>query len=437
MKHRPLQPTTYNLQPTQKGQAMLIATVFFLAIATSIMLGTANPVLEQSRISDSFINSRQSYSISESGLEDVLYRLKKGMQVSSVEVLSAASSTATTTITNMGSNEKLVTAEGDSNNRIRKSEASVTITSGNSFSYGVQVGDGGFKMENNSIVNGNIYSNGQVEGENSNLVKGDVVSAGPLGVVDGIHATSSVYAHTIRNSTIDKDAYYQSISGTIVSGASHPGSADLPKIALPISDDSIAQMENEAAGGGTINSPCPYKINSNATIGPVKINCDFEIYGTPTITLTGSIWVLGNIKISNGPTVKVSSSLGGRSVALVADNPNNRTTSSKIDLNNTAVFQGSGSPGSYVMMLSRNNSAEGGGNEEAIYVDNSASGDFVAYAGHGKVLIANSVSLKEVTAYRVHLKNSASVTYETGLANLLFTSGPSGAWSVGGWKEVE
>ena len=420
-----------------QGQAMLVATMFFLSIAVSVMIGTSVPTLRQGRVAEHFISSRQSYLASESGLEDVLYRIKNGKQVSSIETLSMGSSTATTTVTDTGSNQKEIAALGDASNRIRKSLASVTVASGAAFSYGVQTGDGGFEMDNNSSIVGNIYSNGPVDGENSNLVKGDVVSAGPSGRVDGIHATSSVYAHTINNSTIDKNAYYQVISDTTVNGTRYPGSADQSKADLPISDGLITQWETDAGNGGTVSSPCPYKITSNATIGPVKINCDFEITGNPTITLNGPIWVKGNITIKNGPTIKVASSLGGKSVAIIADNTSNRSTSGKISSDNTAVFQGSGTVGSYVLLLSQNNSAETGGSEIAINVANSASGDLLIYAGHGEVLLQNNIKLKEVTAYKVHIKNSAQVTYETGLANLLFTSGPSGSWSIQSWKEAQ
>jgi hypothetical protein len=59
------------------------------------------------------------------------------------------------------------------------------------------------------------------------------------------------------------------------------------------------------------------------------------------------------------------------------------------------------------------------------------------YAAHGEVQLANNISLKEVTAYRIRLKNSAEVIYETGLASLLFNSGPGGGYSISSWAEIE
>lgn len=431
-----LHVTRYTLHDA-RGQAMLIATVFLLAVAISIMLGVATPTLRQTRIAENFVASRQSYAASESGVEDALYRLKKGKQVSATETLTVGSTTATTTVADVGSNEKEVAAEGAADNRIRKTTALVTVSSGTAFNYGVQVGNGGFLIQNTASVLGNIYSNGPVRGENKNVVYGDAVSAGSSGILDNIRATSSAYAHTITDSTIDKDAYYQSISNTTVGGTSHPGSADQPAAALPISDGTVAQWETDAQSGGVVNSPCPYKIKEDITIGPVKINCDLEISNDPTITLNGAVWVNGSITIKNSPVIKVAPSLGNKSVAIIADNPSDQFGSSQVNLENSAGFQGSGSAGSYVVLLSQNKSAETGGDEVAIDLQNGAQGDLLLYAGHGEVLIRNSSSLKEVTAYKVHLKNSAQVKYKSGMPNLLFTGGPAGAWSVKSWKETE
>ena len=84
-------------------------------------------------------------------------------------------------------------------------------------------------MSNSSEVIGNVFSNGPIVGNNSNIIRGDVISAGPVRVWrTAFHATSSVYAHTIRNSDIEKDAYYQVIiANTEVDGV-YPGNPTKP-----------------------------------------------------------------------------------------------------------------------------------------------------------------------------------------------------------------
>ena len=437
-RERGFTPTPYTLHPIpyQGGQAMMITVVFFLFISLAVMFGMVNPTLTETKLARSLAYSSQSYFLSEGGVEDVLYRLKNNLTVDTTETLSLGGAIATTTITDTGSNEKDVTASSNNSGNVRKSKVHVTITTGVSFSFGVQAGPGGFNIQNNASINGNAYSAGPIVGSNSNSIRGDVISSGPSGSITGIRATSSAYAHTISNSVIDKNAYYQTISGSTVGGTSYPGSADQPIADLPIADTLIDQWETDAAAGGTIASPCPYKITSNITIGPKKIACDIEISGSPTVTLTGPLWVTGNIDIKNSPTLRVSSSLPGKSIVIVADNPANRTTSSKIELENSTVVAGSGA-GSYVLMVSRNTSAESGGSEEAIEVQNSAQGALLVYANHGEIHLQNSASLKEVTGWKIKISNNAAVTYETGLASLLFTSGPGGSWAVNSWKEIQ
>ena len=51
--------------------------------------------------------------------------------------------------------------------------------------------------------------------------------------------------------------------------------------------------------------------------------------------------------------------------------------------------------------------------------------------------LSNTISIKEASAYKIQLSNSAKIIYETGLANLLFTSGPSGGYSIESWREQE
>lgn len=89
------------------------------------------------------------------------------------------------------------------------------------------------------------------------------------------------------------------------------------------------------------------------------------------------------------------------------------------------------------MLVSMNKSASSGGSNSAISISNSAQGDLILYAPLGKISLANSVELSEVTAYLVEMSNSAEVEYKTGLQSLLFSSGPGGGYQFSGWKETQ
>ena len=189
--------------------------------------------------------------------------------------------------------------------------------------------------------------------------------------------------------------------------------------------------------GGFHSSPCPYSVSGAVSIGPKKINCDLNIDGTDEVTLNGNVWVSGNINFSNSAILRINPSLGDKTVVMVADKETNRSSSGEISLANSSQFFGSGSIKSYILLISHNNSAEMGGGNSAINVANSANGKVLLYAPHGTINLSNSISVKEASAYKIQLNNSASVLYETGIANLLFTAGPSGGYSIDSWQETQ
>lgn len=414
---------------------MLTAVIFFLFVSVTIVFGIVTPVLKQVKIGQENNKSKTSFYLANAGMEDVLYRIKNGKLYSATEVLALNGEYATTTTTDISGGKEVV-SNAKMNNNVRKIKTSLVLGTGIAFFYGTQSGNGGFILENNSSVTGNIYSNGTVTGSGNNIY-GNVVSAGSAGLINNIHATGTAYAHTIQNSTIDKDAYYVTKTNTTVGGISYPASPDQATSSFPISDEQILEWESDAASGGTISSPCPYVISTNTTIGPKKINCNLEISGSPTVTLTGNIWVNGNIEFKNSPIIKISSSLGTKSVAMIADNSSNRTTSSKIDINNSSVFQGSGSVGSFIFLISYNTSAENNGSEDAISMDNSTSGSIILYSNHGLININNSATLKQVTGYKIRARNSANIIYDIGLPSTLFDSGPAGGFDLTSWQEIQ
>jgi len=422
-----------------RGQVVLIALVFF-GIFVSVTAALVSLLTVSERAERITIASAQARALAEAGIDQAAYQLNQNPSYTGETDTALPTGTFTVTVTNIDSTNKRIVAVGrapSSQNPIATKTLTATMSLNSSiisFRYGVQAGDGGFKLSNSAQIIGNAFSTGPVIGSGGNYIRGEVISTGASGLVYGIHATSSVYAHTIgktgETTTVDKDAYYTTKINTTVTGVSYPNSPDQAPAALPISDEQIGEWETLAAAGGT--ATCEggsYNISSGSvTIGPVKVPCNLNISGSATVTIGGHVWVAGNIIAQNSAIVKMAASLGAQSVALIADNPSDRLTGSTIKVKNTVSFQNSGTPGSFVFLISQNNSAENGGDIEAFELSNSASA-LVAYAAHGLIPIANSVSLKEVTAYKITMKNSATVTYDTGLPNTVFQSGPGASWA--------
>ncbi|MDO8408225.1 MAG: hypothetical protein Q7S95_03260 [bacterium] len=422
-----------------RGQVVLIALVFF-GIFISVTAALVSLLTVSERAERVTTASAQALALAEAGIDQAAYQLNQNPSYVGETDTALPTGTFTVTVTNIDSTSKRVTAIGytpSSQNPVATKKLTATVglnSSVISFHYGIQAGNGGFSLENTSKITGNVFSSGPVFGKSTNYIYGDVVSSGTSGLVYGIHATSSVYAHTIgkvdKTTIIDKDAYYTTKVNTTVAGTSYPNSPDQASVALPISDEQIGEWETLAAAGGTATcSGGSYNVSSGSVaIGPVKIPCDLNVNGSAVVTIGGHVWVAGNIIVQNSATVKMAASLGAQNVAIIADNPSDRLTGSTIRVKNTASFQNSGTPGSFVFLISQNNSAESGGDVEAFELSNSASA-LVAYAAHGLIPIANSVALKEVTGYKITMKNSATVTYDTGLPSTVFQSGPGGSWA--------
>lgn len=422
-----------------QGQILLLALVFagiFMTV-TVALIGTLTSYGRSGRIA---VFDAQALAIAEGALDAAAYELNQNSFYGGATDVPVGNGTFTVAVASVNSQTKRITATGYVPNRqnpkaTKTIKADLGITNATiSFRYGIQAGNGGFTLENSSKVVGNVFASGPVIGSSANMIYGDVISAGADGLVYGVHATSSIYAHTIgkagETTIADRDAYYVTKINTTVSGTSYPNSPDQATTTLPISDAQIAEWEAEAAAGGTaVCTGGSYTISSGSTtIGPLKIPCNLVIKNSAVVTISGHIWVTGNLTVQNSATVKMAEGLGAQNVAVIADNPSDPLNSSIITVANTATFQNSGTPGSFVFLISQNKSAESGGEVAAFNLSNSASA-LVAYAAHGHIPLTNTVALKEVTAYKISLQNSANVTYDTGLPSVVFQAGPGGSWT--------
>jgi len=60
----------------------------------------------------------------------------------------------------------------------------------------------------------------------------------------------------------------------------------------------------------------------------------------------------------------------------------------------------------------------------------------IYYGAHGKLNFKQNASAREATGYGIILENGASVSYEDGLANANFSSGPGGGFTTISWREI-
>ena len=264
-------------------------------------------------------------------------------------------------------------------------------------------------MGNNSIINGNIYSNGTIVGANGAQINGDGTSAGSGGKIEKVTVTGTAKAHIIKDCTVNGDAYYVAKTNCTVDGTSFPGSSDPSAQNLPIGDDQINAWRDQAAAGEIYDGSMT--INSSGTLGPIKINGSLSVGNSVTLTLMGTVWVTGAVSFGNYVNVVLDPSYGSGSEVFGAHGA--------ISLGNSAVFTPADEDG-YIMLLSEYNGT-------AISIGNSADA-VILYARNGTISVGNNIELKSVTANQIVLGNGAILNYEEGLADASFTSGPGGSW---------
>lgn len=566
-----------------KGAAMLISVVFFLFISLAIISGLVSPTVREFRNANVNLNSKKSYFLAESGSEDAFYRIIKNMAIGTSETLILGDVSTITTITDVSGGKKEISSLGDTDSFQRKVKLIADTGVGVSFSYGVQSGIGGFIMDNNSVVQGSVYSNGSITGSGSitgtalsansaalnadqtndtgtpayNVTFGNtngtqdfaqsfqVSTSGPVnkvdlylkkvstpgnltvrivsnsgsnpgtttlasgtlsaslistnygwvsvpfsshpeltagvtywividgstnssryyingandngyvngaskigqqggtwnnnspstidgffklylggltGLIDGITVgtggVGNAYAHTVSNSTIAGTNYCQ-----VGSGNNKSCDTSLPdpvQIAMPISDQNILDWKAEAEAGGTYSGN--YIAGGSSILGPKEITGNLSVTNGAHLTVTGTLWVHGNIDISNNSTVNLSSSYGTSEGVIVADG--------LVNIGNNSSFGGSGSAGSYLMVLSTSTSTS------AITLSNNG-GAVILYAANGTVNLANNAGAKALNGKYIHLSNNVIITYDSGLVNSNFVSGPSGSYNVSDWGETE
>lgn len=257
-----------------------------------------------------------------------------------------------------------------------------------------------------------------------------IFMGGIYSTIDGLTIGASggaAHAHTVNNSNVGGNLYCISGSGNNKScDSSLPDPTEQP---YPISDANILEWKEQAENGGTIMGNYTLSDSSNS-IGPKKIIGNLIVSNNANLTLNGTLWVTGQVLISNNSIIRLSSGYGGGSGVIVSDN--------YVDISNGSQFYGSGSSGSYVLLLSTLTCPGGSGcsSDNAINVGNNA-GAVILNAVNGGVHFSNNARAKSAIGREIELDNNAIIDYEIGLSNINFVSGPSGGFDILSWKEVE
>ncbi len=363
----------------RKGQVIIL----FLAVtAVGLLLSMAALTYQGGLIRQTKnLATRQAvFYLAESGIERAINRFRADPNYTG-ETFTLGDGQVTTSVTaGATANEKYLKAVGQIGSLSRKLQVKFTTQSTGvpvAFHYALQSGNGGFQIGNNSIINGNVYSNASISGGNNSRITGDAYAVG-------------------------------SVTNVIVSGQTKTGQASQP---FPPFDDAF--WKSKAQAGGTISgnyTPAP-----NSTIGPLYITGNLIINNNVTVTVSGPVYVDGLITFGNAPVLRVDNSLGTSGTMFISKQT--ITFGNSITVSNNQQ-------GGYLLMISTNAAT-------AISIGNNAGAiQAPLYAPYGTINIGNNVQAVAFTGNRIILGTGASVIYNQGLANASFSSGPSGGWQL-------
>ncbi len=242
----------------------------------------------------------------------------------------------------------------------------------------------------------------------------------------GTAGVGNAHAHTVTNSTIAGTLYCATGSGN--NKACNTSLADPAPQGFPISQANIDEWKAEAEDG--IATSSVNVTSASLSLGPAKINGNLTVQNNATLTLTGTIWVTGTILIDNNAIVRLSPGYSSNSGVLLSDG--------RITVQNNGSFQGSGTTGSYLLLLTTSDCpiSSSCSGARAISLSNNV-GTVVLSAQNGTIFFSNNAGAKQATAHTIELENNANIIYETGLIDINFVSGPGGAFNITGWREIE
>ncbi len=250
-------------------------------------------------------------------------------------------------------------------------------------------------------------------------------------LINDTTVTSSAYSTTISNSTIKGNAYANTITNSIVTGSQNPGTGIDPpyQVDFPFTIVQINQWKADAATANVQNDDYDLPRDQSATLSARKIVGNVSIGNKAILTLSGVLYITGNLFLDKNSKIQLDASYGSLSGIIIVDGT--------ITTDEGVTFKGTGQAGSYLLAasLAQDNGTYNGA---AINIDNGTTG-VIFFAPYGLISLKNGASAKEITALKIKLEENAKITYDSGLASAEFSTGPQAGWAVvpGTFQEIK
>lgn len=275
----------------QQGAIILIAIVF---MAILLMMSTAvwGYTTLHTKASRQAVLHTQALHIAEAGLDKAISMLNQNQSYTGESNTALGAGTFTTSISSIDPNNKQITSTAyipDSNDPQEEVTVKMNVSidlAAVAFNFGVQVGTGGLQMSNNSAINGNVYSNGDITGGNG-AITGDATVAGG-GAASADQSCETYAADFAMNQSNRRDLaqkFTPAVSGPLTKISAYLRKTGAPSdITVRIVTNNGSQPNKTQVGGsGTITSS-----SVTGTYGWI----DASFSSSPTLTAGTAYWII-------------------------------------------------------------------------------------------------------------------------------------------------
>lgn len=398
---------------SEKGFAALLVVIFITMMISLIVLGIFIFITGRKELDHDFIFAGQSYYLAESGVEDFLLRVKRegGYEDDYLSDLELGRFKVEKIDETDG--EKRIVVTGDLFERFKKVELGYSEDFESVFlTHAAFLGPGGIEMDNNSMIEGDVFSAGDIirTGGNPRII-GTATVSGETGNILGIRVEGDAIVSSCENATIEN-----TLKSKTETGCSFGEYQELedPVEVLPsvISGEIMESWKEEAASGDLYEGD--YIASGGVHFFENKrIEGNLEVSGNADIFLKGIVQVAGDLNVEGGNnTVNLDPEYQSESGVLIVDG--------KIEVGDRDTISGTDHPDSYLVLVSLFESQSSA--DPAVVISDSPELDIVL-APDGWIVMRDSVYLRNIFGAGVRLEDGARVIYEEGMKNLRFRSG--------------
>ncbi len=427
------------------GQASLILVLILGLVSIMSVLASSSLSVSNVQIEDTITETNQAWYAAWSGIDEIMYRLRAHQDFGSSFTINFAlpnGATVSASVTGDTDN-KIARSSGFIGGVVKNLEVGIASASGKaSFVFAAQSGEGGFELEGNTTVTGNVYSNGPVlgikanSGNSGSKILGSVWAVGNIGGLSspgsgGVYIQKNAWANHLTSCLVDGNVR----ASTTPTNCPYLGSFSVssPPASAPLSSVDALYWKNKSKEGGVWNGDCNISSaagsdcsNGTRKIGNMQILGNLNVPSGVNLTLNGPLWVKGDVNISQNNTLFTDESMGKNSVIIVASDPDNPNVKGRVVTSSNVTFARN-SQNAGIIVISENTSVDCTNLPAIDMTSNTATVVFVAI--EGCINVGSNSMINGILGKKIHIKNNSNIQYDPSLARAIVVP-DSGGWKV-------